>query len=65
MSKTIVAAIVEGITTVNIGIRISSRTSASGRPTAASQARSLCSSSRSPAIQSRIGSRRGRIRVSP
>ncbi len=56
------AAAVDGSTTPNIGISISSRVSASGRPTAASQARSVSSAERLPAIQSRIGSIRGRIR---
>ncbi len=59
------AATHEGSTTARTGKRSSRRTSVSGSPTAATQARSVLSSSRAPAIQARIGCSQGRIRWSP
>ena len=59
------AATHDGSTTATTGANSSSLTSRSGRPTAAAQARSVASSSRSPPIQAVIGHSRGRIRTRP
>ncbi len=65
MSKIATAAAVAGITTPTKGTSISSRTSASGSPTAELHARSVNSSSRRPPIQALTTPSRGRIRYRP